>query len=262
MKSFSKVMRNRYKEDKRSAIIIYFVLRILVIICGIIAVYNGNYKNALICVLALVLFTLPTFVQKTFKFELPNTFEAVVYFFIFAAEILGDINRFYITVPHFDTILHTINGFLCAGVGFGLIDLLDRRSKRIDVTPLFIAVVAFCFSMTIGVLWEFFEYSGDQIFIADMQKDTIVQNFSTSKINGKRVYITDIVETEIKTKDGKTYTIEDGYLDIGINDTMKDLFVNMIGAIVFCIFGVAYLKNERENAFAKKFIPKTIKKLE
>ena len=188
-----------------------------------------------------------------------NTFEAIVYFFIFAAEILGDVNRFYVTVPHFDTILHTMNGFLCAAVGFALLDIMDRKSKKIDVTPLLIAVVAFCFSMTIGVLWEFFEYGGDQIFVADMQKDTIVSSFSTSKIDeSKRIYITDIVQTEIKTKSGETYVIKDGYLDIGINDTMKDLLVNMVGAIVFCIFGVIYLKNERENAFAKKFIPKKI----
>ncbi len=259
MKSFSKVMRNRYKEEKKSAIIIYFVLRILVIICGLLSIVNGNYKHTFICILALVLFTLPTIAQKTLKFELPNTFEAIVYFFIFAAEILGDVNRFYVTVPHFDTILHTMNGFLCAAVGFALLDIMDRKSKKIDVTPLLIAVVAFCFSMTIGVLWEFFEYGGDQIFVADMQKDTIVSSFSTSKIDeSKRIYITDIVQTEIKTKSGETYVIKDGYLDIGINDTMKDLLVNMVGAIVFCIFGVIYLKNERENAFAKKFIPKKI----
>ena len=259
MKSFSKVMRNRYKKDKRSAIIIYFVLRILVIICGVLSIINGNYRHALICLLALLLFTLPTIVQKTLKFELPNTFEAIIYFFIFAAEILGDVNRFYVTVPHFDTILHTMNGFLCAAFGFALLDIIDRRSRKIDVTPLFIAIVAFSFSMTIGVLWEFFEYGGDQIFVADMQKDTIVSSFSTSKIDeSKRIYITDIVQTEIKTKSGETYVIKDGYLDIGINDTMKDLLVNMVGAIVFCIFGVIYLKNERENAFAKKFIPKKI----
>ena len=152
-----------------------------------------------------------------------------------------------------------MNGFLCAAVGFALLDIMDRKSKKIEVTPLLIAVVAFCFSMTIGVLWEFFEYGGDQIFVADMQKDTIVSSFSTSKIDeSKRIYITDIVQTEIKTKSGETYVIKDGYLDIGINDTMKDLLVNMVGAIVFCIFGVIYLKNERENAFAKKFIPKKI----
>lgn len=263
MKSFSKVMKNRYKEEKKSAIIIYFVLRILVIICAILSIVNGNYKHTFICILALVLFTLPTIAQKTLKFELPNTFEAIVYFFIFAAEILGDVNRFYVTVPHFDTILHTMNGFLCAAFGFALLDIIDRRSKKIDVTPLFIAIVAFSFSMTIGVLWEFFEYGGDQIFVADMQKDTIVSSFSTSKLDdSKRVYVTDIVETQIKTKSGQTYVIKDGYLDIGINDTMKDLLVNMVGAIVFCIFGVIYLKNERENSFANKFIPKTIKKIE
>ena len=259
MKSFSKVMRNRYKKDKRSAIIIYFVLRILVIICGVLSIINGNYRHALICLLALLLFTLPTVAQNTFKFELPNTFEAIVYFFIFAAEILGDVNRFYVTVPHFDTILHTMTGFLSAAVGFALVDLLDRKSKKIELTPILIVVVAFCFSMTIGVLWEFFEYTGDQLFIADMQKDTIVSSFSTSKLDdSKRVYVTDIVETQIKTKSGETYVIKDGYLDIGINDTMKDLLVNMVGALVFCIFGVIYLKNERDNSFAKKFIPKKI----
>ena len=265
MKSFSKVMRNRYKEEKKSAIIIYFVLRVLVIICAILSIVNGNYKHTFICILALVLFTLPTIAQKTLKFELPNTFEAIVYFFIFAAEILGDVNRFYVTVPHFDTILHTMNGFLCAAFGFALLDIIDRRSRKIDVTPLFIAIAlfAFCFAILVGVLWEFFEYGGDQIFVADMQKDTIVSSFSTSKLDdSKRVYVTDIVETQIKTKSGQTYVIKDGYLDIGINDTMKDLLVNMVGAIVFCIFGVIYLKNERDNSFAKKFIPKTIKKIE
>ena len=68
MKSFSKVMRNRYKENKRSAIIIYFVLKILVIICGVLSVINGNYRHALICLLALLLFTLQTVSQNTFKF--------------------------------------------------------------------------------------------------------------------------------------------------------------------------------------------------
>ena len=90
-----------------------------------------------ICILALVLFTLPTIAQKTLKFELPNTFEAIVYFFIFAAEILGDVNRFYVTVPHFDTILHTMNGFLCAAIGFALVDILNEN-KKIKFQNLFI----------------------------------------------------------------------------------------------------------------------------
>ena len=100
--------------------------------------------------------------------------------FIFAAEVLGEISAYYTTYPYWDTMLHTLNGFLCAAVGFCLVDLFDRSERfSLTLSPVFMAIVAFCFSMTIGVLWEFFECSMDRIFLFDMQKDTVVTAISS-----------------------------------------------------------------------------------
>lgn len=113
--------------------------------------------------------------------------------------------------------------------------------------------------MTIGVLWEFVEFTADSVVITDMQKDKIVKNISSVEINQNSenvpIKVNDIEKTEIYSKGGKITTIENGYLDIGIIDTMKDLFVNFIGAIVFSIMGYLYIKNRDKYKFAKNFIP-------
>lgn len=178
--------------------------------------------------------------------------------FIFSAEILGEINNFYGNIPYWDTILHTINGFLAAGVGFSLVDILNKSSKNIKLSPLYVAIVAFCFSMTIGVLWEFFEYGMDRYLRLDTQKDRIVNVISTVKLDpnndNKAVIIDNIKETHIITDDDEI-VIEGGYLDIGINDTMKDLMVNFIGAVCFSAIGYLYIKNRDKYKFATNFIP-------
>ena len=77
--------------------------------------------------------------------------------------------------PFWDTVLHTLNGFLAAAIGFSLVDLLNRSERTsFTLSPVFMAIVAFCFSMTIGVIWEFFEFGMDQILGYDMQKDTVI----------------------------------------------------------------------------------------
>lgn len=259
MSKFSKMMHKKYKETKKSSIIIYFVLRSLVILCATLETIKGNYWNTFLCLLSLFLFTIPTLIKEKFKIEIPNALEGIIYIFIFASEILGEINNFYGIIPHWDTLLHTLNGFLCAGIGFSLIDLLNSNSKKINLSPVYVAIVAFCFSMTIGVLWEFLEYSADQIVQTDAQRDTIITSISSKKLDDnneeKPVVIKDIVATEIKTADGKVYEIDGGYLDVGINDTMKDLFVNLIGAVVFSVYGYIYVKKRDEKSFVSNFVP-------
>jgi len=157
--------------------------------------------------------------------------------------------------------LHTINGFLATAVGFSLIDLLNKNSKKFNLSPIYLCIVAFCFSMTIGVLWEFFEYGADKIFNLDMQKDTIVETISSVSINpdgeNKAIILKNIGKTVIYDNDGNTMQIIDGgYLDIGINDTMKDLFVNFIGAVVFCLFGYYALTHNKNSTFIDNFVPK------
>ena len=262
MQSFGKRMKQKYKETKKSSIIVYLVLRVLVIICAVIEFIRGNYWNTLLCIFSLLTFTLPTFITKKLKIELPSVLESIIYLFIFSAYILGEINNFYRVIPYWDTILHTLNGFLCAGTGFALIDLLNKNSKSINLSPIYVVIVAFCFSMTVGVCWEFFEFSTDKIIKTDMQKDRIVDSISTIELdpeqNNNPILVEDIVSTEIRTKNGNIITIENGYLDIGLNDTMKDLFVNLIGAVIFNIFGYLYIKNRSKNTFASNFIPKKL----
>lgn len=249
-----------YKETKRSSLLVFLVLRFLVIACMILQIIHGNFENALLCIMSLVLLLLPSFIEHKLDITLPNTLEIIIYLFIFAAEILGEINNFYGMIPYWDTILHTLNGFLCAAVGFSLVNLLDKTSSKINLSPLYLCIVAFCFSMTIGVLWEFFEYGSDKLFKLDMQKDSIVSWISTVELNqsneNKAIIVENIDKTVMYNKNGhELAVINGGYLDIGINDTMKDLLVNFIGALTFCFFGFFYLKYSKHDKFIKNFVP-------
>ena len=249
-----------YKETKRSSLLVYLILRLLVILCMILQLLHGDIMNAMLCLLSLILLILPMAIQNKFAITLPNTLEIIIYLFIFSAEILGEINNFYHLIPYWDTILHTLNGFLATAVGFSLIDLLNKNSRKINLSPIYLCLVAFSFSMTIGVLWEFFEYTADKLLLLDMQKDTIITRISSVYFDetnsNKSITIKDIDKTIFYDKSGKElYVINNGYLDIGINDTMKDLFVNLIGAIIFCFFGYFYLINENKNHFIKNFVP-------
>lgn len=254
-------LRDRLKEQiktHKKAFALYVILRLLVIITLVLQLIHGNYENAFLCILTLILFLIPSFFESRFKLDLPEALEIVILLFIFAAEILGEIQNFYNVFANWDLILHTINGFLCAAVGFSLIDILNRYDKfHLNLSPFFVAVVGFCFSMTIGVLWEFFEYGADEVFHTDMQKDRIVENVYSVALNeeGKNVVVKveDIKETHIITENGE-YTINNGYLDIGLSDTMGDLLVNFIGATIYCIIGFVYVKKRDDDSFAQKFI--------
>ena len=257
-------------KHKKRDITIYVILRFFVIVTLIAQLIRGNYENVFLCILTLILFTIPTIIDKKLNIALPNALESIILLFIFSAEILGEVQNFYGIFKGWDSILHTINGFLCAAIGFSLIDILNRSEKfHTKMTPAFVALVAFCFSMTIGVLWEFFEFGMDVTFKTDMQKDRIVQEISIVTLNtgGKNdpVEIRNITGTTIyyiENGENKEISVVDGFLDIGIRDTMKDLFVNFIGAVVFSILGLLYIKDRDEYKFAEKFMPRLKKKRE
>lgn len=230
-------------KENKSTFVIFVILRILVIIVGVRQFFVGNYENVFLCAATLVLFMVPAFIEKLFKVHLPSILEIVVLVFIFAAEILGEISDYYVKFAFWDTMLHVTTGFLAAAVGLSLIDILNRSTRiGLSLSPLFVVLVSFCFSMTIGVLWEFFEFGADVLFLTDMQKDTVVTNISSVLLNpepiNKSIIIKDITETVVN---GQPLGIN-GYLDIGLYDTMKDLFVNFIGAVTFSLFGFFYTK--------------------
>ncbi len=251
-------------ENKKLVSAVYIILRLLVIFTLIRQLITGSYENMMLCVLTLILFTLPSLIERRLHIDLPDTLEIIILLFIFSAEILGEIQAYYIKIPYWDTILHTLNGFLCAAIGFALVDILNR-SDRVSLTlsPFFMAVVAFCFSMTIGVLWEFFEFSMDHFFLMDMQKDTILNTISTVNLDPSHgthaVVIKGIQDMILVLEDGTQVPLNlGGYLDMGIVDTMKDLFVNFIGAVVFSVIGFFYVKGRGKSRIAPRFIPRVM----
>ena len=253
IKSYQRSVIERVKENK-ATFIIFTILRILIVVIMIRSIFIGNYEGVFTCILTLLLLLIPSFLKGALRISIPPLFESIIYLFIFSANILGELAHFYAHIPIWDTMLHTLNGFLFAAVGYSAVDLLNRSSKKIKLSPLYLTLVAFCVSMTIGVLWEFFECGMDLFFGTDMQKDFLVDTIRSTKLdptnNQNVIVVKDIVNTTITTRSGEVTTIDGGYLDIGILDTMKDLFVNFIGAIVFCIFGFIYEKVGRKNKTA------------
>ncbi len=257
---FRSALQNAW-QHKRGVMLVYIFLRLSVILVLVAQLFNRNFENVFLCVLVLFLFSMPTMLERRLSIELPDTLEIIILLFIYAAEIMGEIGAYYIKHPYWDTVLHTLNGFLCAAIGFSLLDLLNRQKKvTFQLSPLYLAVVAFCFSMTVGVVWEFFECAMDQLFFLDMQKDIIVHQIGSVKLDptggNTPVHLRDIVDVIVVQGDGTQTALGlGGYLDIGLLDTMMDLFVNFVGALVFSIIGFFYVRSRGKSRFAKRFIP-------
>lgn len=235
---------------------VYTILRLIVLATLVSSILRGEYESAFICLLVLVLFMLPFFIQQNFGIELPSTLEIIILLFIFAAEILGELKCYFITFHHWDTMLHTTTGFLCAATGFALIDILNRNSRiKFQLSPIYVALVAFCFSMTVGVLWEFFEFGMDRLFQMDMQKDTVVSSITSVMLDPTNSNIPVTIDGITSVQVNGQELGFGGYLDIGLYDTMKDLFVNFIGAVVFSTIGYFYIKHRGQGKLAKAFIP-------
>jgi len=235
---------------------VYMVLRLIVLATLVSSILRGEYESAFICLLVLALFMLPFFIQQNFGIELPSTLEIIILLFIFAAEILGELKCYFITFSHWDSMLHTTTGFLCAATGFALIDILNRNSRiKFQLSPIYVALTAFCFSMTVGVLWEFFEFGMDRLFLMDMQKDTVVQSITSVMLDPTNSNIPVTIDGITSVAVNGQELGFDGYLDIGLYDTMKDLFVNFVGAVVFSTIGYFYIKRRGQGKLAKAFIP-------
>lgn len=249
-------MHIELRENKIS-FIVYTILRLLVIGVMILQFINGNYENVFLCALTLLLMILPSVAQATFKVELPSLLETIILVFIFSAEILGEISAFYIKFPYWDTILHTLNGFLCAAIGFSLVDIMNRDSRmKFNLSPLFTAITAFCFSMTIGVLWEFFEFFMDAFLHTDMQKDTVITSiYSTFLDPTKQNNVLSVENISSVLINNKPLGVN-GYLDIGLIDTMYDMFVNFVGAVIFSVMGFFYIKyRDKKLSLVKNLVP-------
>ena len=268
---------------------VYVALRLIVLAELVMSIIRGEYESAFICLLVLALFILPFFIQQNFGYnvavlqprwrlatstvwavprslattggiihliQLPSVLEIIILLFIFAAEILGELECYFITYPNWDSMLHITTGFLCAATGFALIDILNRNSRiKFQLSPVYVALAAFCFSMTVGVLWEFFEFGMDRVFHLDMQKDTVVQSITSVMLDPTNSNTPITIDGIHSVAVNGTELGFDGYLDIGLYDTMEDLFVNFIGAVTFSVIGYFYIKHRGKGKLAQAFIP-------
>lgn len=254
----------KYVKGKKRVLAVYLVLRALVILTMIAQLLNRNYEDVYICLLTLILFIVPSFVENKLRIDLPDTLEIIILFFIFAAEIMGEIQEYYLIIPFWDTVLHSINGFLFAAIGFSIVNILNKDKRvSMSLSPFYMAVTAFCFSMTIGVLWEFFEWGMDCLFGLDMQKDTIVTSIQSVNLDpgGHNIpyHVNGIADTIVVFSDGTQQALGlGGYLDIGLNDTMMDMLVNFVGAVIFSVIGYFFIKTKGKGRLAKHFIPRPV----
>lgn len=242
-------------REHKSSFYVYTVLRILTIVTLMFQIFSRNWESAFLALLTLIMLVIPSFLQVTLKIELPIVLEIVVLLFIFAAEIFGEILGFYVKFPFWDDVLHTLNGFLAAAVGFSLVEVLNKSEKlTFNLSPLFTVMVAFCFSMTIGAVWEIFEFSMDMLGGFDMQKDTVITGISSVLLDptggNTPTAIPDITEVYVN---GTALGVG-GYIDIGIIDTMYDLIVNFIGAVIFSVIAYIHIKTQGMGKLISKLV--------
>lgn len=238
------------KENKKS-FIVYSILRLSIVIILIRNIIIANYEASFTCVLALILMLVPSLVQASFRVDISEKLEIIIYLFIYAAEVLGEIHAFYEIFPFWDKILHIANGFIAAAIGYSLVKLFNNnKDMGVKMSPFFIFFVAFCFSMTVGIFWEFIECFVDFAFGSDTQKDTLVTYVNTifTSPAGQNIVqkISGIQKTIIITNDSQV-VINNGYLDVGLYDTMQDLFVNLLGALVFSVGGYINMKKGKKS---------------
>ena len=201
------------KENKREIEIneiISWIIRILLIFAIIESVFSKSYQNTFVAALTFVMTFYPSILRKRFRVYLPSSLQIVITLFIFAAQFLGELNDFYYKIPWWDNMLHCISGSVLGIIGFMFVYFLNKTHiKKTKLSPIFIALFAFCFSISIGVFWEIFEFSGDRLLGLNMQK---------FRLPGQD----------------------------GLVDTMEDLIVDAIGALIVSIVGYIYMNDEKK----------------
>ena len=164
------------------------------------------------CILGLVTIHLPSILERRLRFELPGLLYGFYIVFLYCAIFLGEVRSFYYLFPRWDSILHFFSSMMTGFFGLMVVTILNRdRHVSMNLSPLFVCLFAFCFSVTIGSLWEIYEFIGDGLFGLNMQK------FMTAQ----------------------------GELLVGHNalrDTMKDIIVDVLGALLASVIGMISIR--------------------
>lgn len=227
----------KIKDIKKSKGLYYFVL-VGFILSIIYSIYNivvapskdvntlerqkSDYVLMLLqCVLGLIAMHLPNILEGKFHITIPTNTIIAYLIFLYCAIILGEVRSFYYRFAHWDTVLHAFSAGMLGSLGFYVVAYLNNSELTdLNLSPFFVALFAFCFAISIGVLWEIYEFSFDGILGLNMQK----------------------------------FRLEDGTNLIGrlaLEDTMDDLIIDCIGALVTSIIGYLGLKHNKKEELAK-----------
>ncbi|MDL2224812.1 hypothetical protein LJC20_01170 [Eubacteriales bacterium OttesenSCG-928-M02] len=176
---------------------------------------GSDYVLMLIqCIFGVIILMLPSILERRFNMKIPAFMFILFTVFLYCAIFLGEVRRFYENVPHWDTILHIFSGAMLGSMGFCIISILNQsETVPMVLSPLFVAVFAFCFAQALGVIWEIYEYIVDGLMNTNMQ----------------------------------WYQMADGTQLLGraaLADTMKDLIVDTLGAGVVSVIGYIALKSQ------------------
>jgi len=217
-----------WKEIIGKFVLISFVAPIVFIIYKIIVSPETNTENIegmrikadyvlmlFQCILGIAGFFLPNIISKRTKIVIPSKMYIAYILFLYGAVFLGEVRNYYHRVPHWDTMLHTLSGAMFGALGFSVVNILNKNEKvHVKLSPIFVALFSFLFAVTLGVMWEIFEYAVDGVLGVNMQK----------------------------------FALENGTLLSGrlaVVDTMQDLIVDSIGAFVMSIIGYISLKHKK-----------------
>lgn len=169
------------------------------------------------CIFGIVVMAIPSIVEKKASIDIPNNMEIMYFIFLYCAIYLGEVRNFYYLIPNWDTILHAFSGAMLGALGFSLVSFLnDSEHTRIDLSPFFVALFAFCFALASGTVWEIYEFLADEILATNMQK----------------------------------YILADGTILVGhaaLMDTMEDFIVDSLSSLAVTIAGYYSIKNKKQQ---------------
>ena len=205
---------------------IIILMRVVVIFYLIIGIIKWNTTTVVAALLSLVLMTITSYLKK--KLNLDKKLELLIYIFIITTEVLGQIYHSYTRVPIFDIIIHTYSSFVISYIA--LIIIKKHKLPKI-ITILFI----FSFAMMCESIWEIFEFGTDHLLKTDMQKDTIINEITSCYLSEDKDTPTTMVVDNVVVNNISFTDKYNGYLDIGLYDTISDMSCALVGALIFII---------------------------
>lgn len=187
---------------------------------------DNAVNNVFLSVLAIALMSIPKYLKEKYNFRFKNWIEIFVLIFLFASIVLGFIQEFYETVRGYDKLVHMISGVVLALVAFESVYIYSgyiAKKKNQTIPALFIVLFSFTFSITLLVLWEFYEFLADVITFNLMNNPTNMQRYQWTS--------------------SSTFYPQ----DYGLLDTMLDLLIGAAGSFAVAIIAFVFLKRQEEK---------------